>query len=212
MQHQRSDPAKLERIALTGFMGAGKSSVGLLLAARIGWRFFDADRQIESEIGLTISDIFRRHGEAFFRASEAEIIGKLSSESRTILALGGGALETPSTLSLLLGSPATCIIFLDAPSETLLERCRQQQASASSERADASETAGLESAVVRPLLAELQNDPGRFEQKLAARLPQYRKAHLTVSTANATTEEVADQILSRIAAFGIDLRAGTRTP
>ena len=67
-------PRTIRRIVLTGFMGAGKSTVGPLLAQRLGWEFLDADTAIESHAARTIAEIFAQHGEAAFRTLEAEAI------------------------------------------------------------------------------------------------------------------------------------------
>ncbi len=92
-----ANPAKVQRIVLTGFMGAGKTTVGRLLARRLSWRFLDADAEIESATGATIAQIFQERGEPWFREFEHETIrGLLASES-LVLALGGGAIEDSRT-------------------------------------------------------------------------------------------------------------------
>ena len=79
------------RVALIGFMGAGKSSVGVALAVALEWRFVDLDRLIEEEQGRTIREIFAAAGEAGFRAAETTALHRLSGAERTVLAVGGGA-------------------------------------------------------------------------------------------------------------------------
>ena len=69
-------------IVLVGMMGAGKSSVGRRLAARLGIPFVDADTEIEAAAGMTIADIFARHGEPYFRAGEARVIARLLDRAR----------------------------------------------------------------------------------------------------------------------------------
>jgi shikimate kinase len=81
------------RIVLTGFMGSGKSTVGPLVAERLGWRFIDADDVIEREAGTTISQIFAQQGESAFRDLEHKTIRQLALEENLVLALGGGAIE-----------------------------------------------------------------------------------------------------------------------
>ena len=84
-------------VALIGFMGAGKTTLGLQLADRLGRRFFDLDEEIERSLGRTISELFAERGEAGFRVLEAEqTLGVLAHEPPAVLALGGGALETPA--------------------------------------------------------------------------------------------------------------------
>lgn len=77
-------------IVLVGMMGAGKSSVGRRLAARLGIRFVDADAEIESAAGMTIAEIFAKHGEPDFRAGEKRVIARLLDNGPQVLATGGG--------------------------------------------------------------------------------------------------------------------------
>jgi shikimate kinase len=92
---------------LTGFMGSGKSTVGPLLAARLGWRFVDVDDVIEAEAGTKITELFAKYGEAAFRRREHEAIARLAEGEELVLALGGGAIETEEVRTLLLGSAGT---------------------------------------------------------------------------------------------------------
>ena len=87
---QSETSAATRRIVLTGFMGSGKSTVGPLVAARLGWSFIDADDAIEAEAGATIAELFARHGEAAFRAREHTAISALAAKEHLVLALGGG--------------------------------------------------------------------------------------------------------------------------
>src|ERR1035437_10777009 len=85
------------RIVLTGFMGSGKSTLGPLIAARLGWSFIDVDDVIEAEAGVTIAELFARHGAAGFRARERATIARLAGGDSLVLALGGGAIEHEAT-------------------------------------------------------------------------------------------------------------------
>ena len=78
-------------IVLVGMMGAGKSSIGRRLAGRLGIPFIDADTEIESAAGMTISEIFDKHGEPYFRAGEKRVIARLLDNGPQVLATGGGA-------------------------------------------------------------------------------------------------------------------------
>src|SRR5258707_12544096 len=78
-------------IVLVGMMGVGKSSIGRRLAARLGVPFVDADAEIEKAAGMSIADIFARHGEADFRSGEARVIPRLLDGGPQVLATGGGA-------------------------------------------------------------------------------------------------------------------------
>jgi shikimate kinase len=170
-------PNTIRRVVLTGFMGAGKSTVGALLAEALGWRFLDSDAEIERRCGLTIAQIFEQQGEAAFRALEVVTIGECAHEEGVILALGGGAIESASTRELLANLDQTRVIFLDAPLEVMIARCLGQPGAAE-----------------RPVLASTQQLPLR----LAARLPWYRQAHWTVATEDATPDELVAQILNRL--------------
>ncbi len=168
---------ELRTILLTGFMGAGKSTVGALLAQRLGWEFLDADAAVEARVGKSVASIFAEDGEAAFRALEAEAIRDHAQRERLVLALGGGALETESTREVLAGLNGAGVIFLDAPLEALVARCLAQPQAAE-----------------RPVLADHEGLRRRFE----ARLPHYRNAHVTVSTNGMEPEQVADEILDAL--------------
>ena len=167
------DPAfSLRRIVLTGFMGSGKSTVGPLVASRLGWTFLDMDDAIEAEAGATIAQLFARHGEAWFRDLEHATIARLLSSDRLVLALGGGAIERAETRDLLLASPGALLVHLEVELATTLARC-----------------AGTEH--TRPILADQANLAARY----ARRLPLYRTAHVTIGVDMLTPDEAAEAIL-----------------
>lgn len=89
-------PGPVTRVALIGFMGAGKSSVGAALAEALAWRFVDLDRVIEAEQGRTVREIFSAAGESGFRAAETTALYRLRGAQRTVLAAGGGAPVQPA--------------------------------------------------------------------------------------------------------------------
>jgi len=92
---------KIDRpIALVGMMGAGKTTVGRRLAAALDLPFFDADAEIEAAAGMSVSELFARHGEESFRRGEAQVIERLLAGEPIVLATGGGALTTPATRKL----------------------------------------------------------------------------------------------------------------
>ena len=178
--------APIRRIVLTGFMGSGKSTVGPLLARRLGWDFVDADDVIEAEAGMAIAEIFARHGEAAFRAREHSTIANLAGREALVLALGGGAIETPATRELLLHSPGTLLVHLEVMLATTLARC-----------------GGTEH--VRPILADQANLAARYEK----RMPLYRTAHLSVSVDALTPDEVAEAIYKEAQNPGDNLGASS---
>lgn len=165
----------MRRIVLTGFMGSGKSTAGPLLAARLGWRFVDADNVIESEAGVSIAEIFARHGEAAFRSLECDVIARLAAEDELVLALGGGAIESAETRELLLYSAGTVVVNLEVGLATTLERCGGSEGT-------------------RPVLADMANLAARYER----RLPLYRTAHVSIATDELTPEQVAKAVLAAV--------------
>jgi shikimate kinase len=163
---------RLRRIVLTGFMGSGKSTVGPLLADRLGWKFVDADETIAAEAGCAIPQIFAREGEARFRERERAAIAALARNDKLVLALGGGAIETEANRTLLLQTPGTLLVHLEVALATTLERCR-----------------GTEH--LRPILADRENLADRYER----RLPLYRMAHVSIAVDSLTPEQAVEAIL-----------------
>lgn len=160
------------RIVLTGFMGSGKSTVGPLIAARLGWQFVDVDNVIEAEAGATIADIFAHQGESAFRDREHATIARLATGEGLVLALGGGAIEREDTRVLLLNAPGTLLVHLEIELNTTLTRC-----------------GGTEN--TRPVLADRANLAARYHR----RLPLYRMAHVSINADTLTPDEVADAVL-----------------
>jgi shikimate kinase len=166
---------RVSRLILTGFMGAGKSTVGAILARDLGWRFLDLDQVIEANSRRTIAAIFRDDGEAEFRRLERQAVQQLSTDQEIVLALGGGTVEDSSTRSLLIDSPGNCLVFLHAELDDLLARCKVEGS-------------------VRPLLAA----PEALAARHTLRLPHYRAAHVTVTTTGLAPREVADRVLADV--------------
>jgi shikimate kinase len=153
-------------------MGSGKTTVGPLVAKKLGWRFIDADDVIEAEAGMPISAIFARLGEAAFRERERASIARLVREDGLVLALGGGAIETETTRALLLESPGTLLVHLEVRLATTLERCRGSEGT-------------------RPVLADQANLALRYER----RLPLYRMAHVSIAADALTPRRLAEAIV-----------------
>lgn len=107
-------------IALTGFMGAGKTAIGRRLALHLAMPFTDADAEIERAFGRSVAEIFSRYGEGAFRTAERRTITSLLSGGARVLSLGGGSYCDPETRALLRGAATT--IWLDPPFELILER------------------------------------------------------------------------------------------
>jgi shikimate kinase len=166
-------PPHLRRIVLTGFMGAGKSTVGRLLALQLHWDFLDLDTHLEMRTNATIPELFAMHGEAQFRRLESSALASALGCRSTVIALGGGTPEILTNQLLLEQTPGTGTVFLDAPFETLFDRCVLQQ-------------------IDRPVLA----DPVLARVRFATRQPLYRRlASLTLQTETLTPEESVASIL-----------------
>ena len=177
-ENQTGPATPPSRIILTGFMGSGKSTVGPLVAARLGWQFVDVDNVIESEAGSAIADIFARHGEDAFRDREHATIARLASGSSLVLALGGGAIDREDTRLLLLNATNTLLVHLEVELNTTLARC-----------------SGTEN--TRPVLADHANLAARYQR----RLPLYRMAHISILADALTPDQVAYAVLE---AAGLD--------
>ena len=166
--------ASLPAVALVGFMGAGKTTVGRALATRLGWRFEDLDDLIQSREGRSIEQIFQQHGEAAFRDLERVMAREVLSGQRSaplVLALGGGAFAQEPVQEILreTGIP---VVFLDASDEELFRRSEQPE-------------------VIRPL----RRDREQFRQLYEGRRPAYLKAHLRIETGGKKIETVVEEIL-----------------
>lgn len=160
-------------IALTGFMGAGKSTVGHLLAELLGFEFVDTDRLIEQRQNRRVADIFAQDGEARFRQLEADLCRELESASGCVIATGGGLAVPQGNIDSL--KRHALVACLWASPETLYERVRHQSH--------------------RPLLQD--PDPlARIRDLLAARTPAYRQADILVGVDFRAPVDTARQIAS----------------
>ncbi len=158
-------------------MGCGKTTVGRLLAARLGWTFSDLDSVIEERTGKTVPHLFAERGEAAFRREETAALAAALRLEQTVIALGGGAPETLGNRLLLEQTPGTAVVFLAADFADLYARCVAQGAE------------------LRPLLAEESATRLRFE----TRLPMYRRlADLTLRTSGRTAEQTAETIVATL--------------
>lgn len=111
-------------IVLVGMMGAGKTTVGRRLAPRIGLPFFDADNEIEQAAGMSVAELFSRHGEESFRQGEAKVIERLLDQSPSVVATGGGALLNPSTRRLI--KEKSVSIWIKADIDTIVRRATRR--------------------------------------------------------------------------------------
>ncbi len=165
-------PERPPRVVLVGFMGSGKTSVGRLLARRLGYGFEDMDRRIEERAGRTIAEIFRDDGEEAFREREREEALALSRLRDRVVAAGGGAFTRPETRALLQEGALT--VWLRCDLDRILARVP----------ADGSRPLAGNRDIMRALLAE--------------REPSYRMADVAVDASSGTPREVADRIVGLI--------------
>jgi shikimate kinase len=159
-------------IILTGFMGTGKTTLGQLLAEKIGYQFIDTDTLIEMQIGQTISNFFQHQGETAFRKLESELVESLAEKQGLVIATGGGLVLDPNNVAML--SKTGRIICLTASPEEILARVAKQQD-------------------VRPLLQG--EDPlKKITQLLQQRDSAYRQFP-QFSTSKLSREELLDQLV-----------------
>jgi shikimate kinase len=162
-------------LVLVGLMGAGKSSVGRRLAARLDLPFVDADQEIETAAGMTISEIFARHGEPAFRDGERRVITRLLGDPVHVQATGGGAFMDERTRAAI--RERAISIWLRAELDELVRRV--------SRRTD------------RPLLKG--SDPRTvMERLMAERYPVYALADVTVPSSSGSADETVDRILAQL--------------
>ncbi len=170
------NPANGRVIVLVGLMGAGKTTIGRRLAARLGVSFVDADAEIENAAGMSISEIFEKHGEAHFRDGERRVIERLlRSGACGVLATGGGAFMDPQTRLHIAQYGVS--VWLRADIEMLMKRVSRRNN--------------------RPLLK--QGDPRETMERLRdQRYPIYALADIVVDSVDAPHDEVVDIILSKL--------------
>ena len=173
--------AALDRrsVVLVGMMGVGKSSIGRRLATRLGIPFVDADAEIEKAAGMSISDIFARHGEADFRSGEARVIARLLDGGPQVLATGGGAFMNEGTRAAIKTKGIS--IWLSAEFEVLMRRIAKRKNE-------------------RPMLQTA--DPAEtLRQLMAVRDPVYALADLTVQSREVPHDAIVVEITAALAAF-----------
>ena len=166
----------LDNIILIGLSGTGKTTTGKLLADRLGKVFIDIDIEIEQECGMSVTDIFRIHGEDFFREQERLVIQRLLHKRDTVISTGGGAVLNPDNVCDL--KSCGVLVWMKAPPEVIIARIEQDH-------------------VARPLL----NKPDRLliiKKMLDDRAEKYQTADVAVETGTKTPWDVADTIIKAI--------------
>lgn len=165
------------RIILTGFMGTGKTVIGRLVAAQLGWPFVDTDLEIEKQSGLRIAEIFAEEGEAAFRDLEKRVLQQVLQRDQVVIATGGGAIVDADNRTRM--KRDSWLVCLNAPPEHIYQRLR--------ETGD------------RPLL-KVRDPLTEIRRLLAERRPFYEEAHDVIETAHKEESEIAQEILRRFRA------------
>jgi shikimate kinase len=165
-------------LVLVGMMGAGKSTIGRRLAARLGLRFMDADVEIEvAHAGMTIPEIFATHGEPYFRDGEARVIARLLDGGPAVIATGGGAFMREETRHRIREKAIS--LWLKADVDVIMKRVRR--------RAD------------RPLL-QTEDPVATVSRLLEAREPVYRTADLTIASRDVPHDRIVDECIDALRA------------
>ena len=162
----------MKNVFLTGFMGTGKSSVGKILAERLGCKFIDLDALIVAEAGMSIKEIFAAQGEPYFRALEADMVRRLASEKGAVVSTGGGVIIDPENRRRM--REHGVVVNLTATAQAIRERLAADNE--------------------RPLL---QNDNSleKIVSMLAEREPFYRDADIRIDTTGKGVDDIVLQIL-----------------
>jgi shikimate kinase len=162
---------RIVNLALIGFMGTGKTSVGRHVAEHLGFEFLDTDELIQSHTGRTIADIFAKDGEPAFRALERKVVQELSTREKTLISTGGGLPTNAENLAAL--KSFALVICLWASPEKIWERVKNQSH--------------------RPLLHDA--DPQKkIRELLAVRETFYRQADVLINTDLRSVREAAQQV------------------
>lgn len=161
-------------IILVGFMGSGKTIVGKLLADDLNLKFVDLDGEIEKSSGLLIGEIFKNHGEEYFRELEKKEIQNLKNIRNSVISLGGGSFCTPENINLLKAIGIT--VYLKADYSTLIHRYTEEEI------------------IKRPLLQQAE----KVQDLLKKREIYYSQADLIIDTNNMNPAEINKKILSNI--------------
>lgn len=165
-------------IVLVGLMGAGKTSVGKRVAAKLGLSFADADAEIERAAQQTIPEIFAAHGEAYFRDGERRVIRRLLDGQPMVLATGGGAFMSEETRAAIAEGGVS--VWLRAELPVLMARVRRRSN--------------------RPLL-QTDDPEATMKRLMDERYPVYAQADVTIESREIAHDLVADQVIAGIAAF-----------
>ena len=164
-------------IVLVGMMGAGKTTVGRRLAARLGRHFVDSDEEVEKAAGMTIEDIFKTRGEADFRAGEVKVIARLLKEPDLVLGTGGGAFMNADTREMVKSLAVS--VWIKADFELLFQRVQRRSN--------------------RPLL-KTANPRQTLKDLIDKRYPTYAGADVTIVSKDVPQDQVAGEVVEALLA------------
>jgi shikimate kinase len=167
----------IRNLALVGFMGAGKSSIGRIVAEQLGFELVDTDDLIETRTGKTIAQIFAQEGEAHFRELERSVVDQLCDARNLVISTGGGLPTQQANLDSL--KTHALIVCLWTSAEKVWERVRHQSH--------------------RPLL-QTPDPQAKIRELLAARAPFYRQADVLLNTDNRSQRQVCQQVIQQFRA------------
>jgi shikimate kinase len=168
-------------IALIGFMGTGKTSVGQKLAKKLKWRFIEVDTLIAQLAGKSIPEIFAKDGEIIFREWEIEAIKQVSRGKKQVIACGGGVVL--NTINITRLKETSVMILLTAAPDTIFKR-----------------TTGDRD--IRPLLTDTTDPATRIKELLKFRKPYYeRSADIVISTSRLNLNTVAERIIQKLSEY-----------
>jgi shikimate kinase len=163
-------------VVLVGMMGAGKSTIGRRLAARLHLPFQDADAEIElAHAGMTIPEIFAAHGEPYFRDGEARVIARLLEGDASVLATGGGAFMREETRNRIRDKAVS--VWLKADADTIMKRVKR--------RAD------------RPLL-QTTDPAATIGRLIEERHPVYQLADITIASRDVLHEKIVEECMAAL--------------
>lgn len=169
---------KSRSLVLVGLMGCGKTSVGKRLAARLGLSFVDSDHEIENASGLTVPEIFERHGESYFRSGEMRVISRLLDKGPQVLATGGGAYMNVETQQNCHEKGLTLWLNTDLP--LLMKRVLRRHD--------------------RPLL-KTENPEATMQNLMNIRYPTYARSDVTVISRDVPHEVMVEEAVKKIKSY-----------
>lgn len=162
-------------IVLVGLMGAGKTTIGKVLAKTLGVKFVDSDKEIETAAHMEIPEIFAKYGEAYFRAGEKKVIARLLNDPPHVLATGGGAFVDSDTRALIKNKALS--IWLQTDLDELMARVKHKPN--------------------RPLL-KTPDPKAKLKELMEIRYPIYAKSDITVSSRGTDPKKIVDDIIEKL--------------